>query len=92
MRSTECPYSLFCSHRSPATLSEIVNTELRFVFHWIQANKLSLHTHKTNFMLFRNSISSLPDQVLITSRSVIQVDSPKLIGVYNIESQLSWKV
>ena len=55
--------NIFLSHKNPNMLLDTLNYELNFVFEWIQANKLSLNLNKTNFMLFSNTLNTLPGQV-----------------------------
>ena len=44
--------NLFYSHKNIVTLFETVNNELYNINLWFQANKLSLNTKKTKFVLF----------------------------------------
>ena len=41
------------SHKDPNQLMEIVNTELKKLSSWFQANKLSINIKKSNFILFK---------------------------------------
>ena len=83
--------NLFYTHRDPAQLVSTLNTELINVANWIKANKLSLNLQKTNYMLFSNSITQLPNQVIFSETVMIkEVKSTKFLGI-TIDNKLSWK-
>ena len=69
----------------------MVNSELQKVTVWIQANRLSLNLQKTNYMIFSNSITSLPGDVQFNGVQLKQVSSTKFLGIY-IDSKLNWKI
>ena len=52
--------NIFLSHKNPNMLLDILKYELNCVFEWIQADKLSLNLNKTNFILFKNTLTTLP--------------------------------
>ena len=82
--------NLFYTHRDPAQLVSTLNTELINVANWIKANKLSLNLQKTNYMLFSNSITQLPNQVIFSETVIKEVKSMKFLGI-TIDDKLSWK-
>ena len=82
--------NLFASHKDPQTLLNTVNTELKSVYNWIKANKLSLNLSKTNYMLFSNTINNLPGPITINNTDINKVQSMKFLGVH-IDCKLSWK-
>ena len=45
--------SMLYSHRNLHALQQNVNTELKNVGHWLEANKLTLNISKPNFVIFR---------------------------------------
>ena len=45
---------------TPEKLAIKVNTELKFVQRWLDANKLSINTNKTNYMIFQSPGAALP--------------------------------
>ena len=81
--------SIFYSHRNPQTLLDTINTELIHVNEWIQANKLSLNIKKTNYMLFSNSLNSLPDHITFNQIQLTRVESTKFMGLF-IDEHLNW--
>ena len=56
--------NLFYSNKNPNTLVNVVNSELSKVTQWIRVNKLSLNLQKTKYMLFSNSIDTLPMDIM----------------------------
>ena len=44
--------NLFSSHKNLQTLESIINNELCNIHEWLCANRLSLNTYKTNYILF----------------------------------------
>ena len=62
--------NLFYTHRNLFTLVSTVNSELIGVSNWIKANKLSLNIEKTCFMLFSNSVISLPSDIVVDNLSI----------------------
>ena len=57
--------NLFFSHPDPNVLLRTINDELMNVTQWIRANKLSLNLQKTKFMLFSNSLETLPGDIIL---------------------------
>ena len=82
--------NLFYSHPDPNVLLRTVNCELKKVAEWIKANKLSLNLKKTKFMLFSNSLDSLPGNVIFDTTTLDEVSSIKFLGVC-VDNKLSWK-
>ena len=82
--------NIFFSHQDPHQLVQIVNTELNNVAKWIRANRLSLNLDKTNFMLFSNTLHTIPGNIIMNDLAINKVESTKFVGVM-IDDQLSWK-
>ena len=83
--------NLFFSHSNPNHLLNTINTELIQVSDWIKANKLSLNVQKTNYMIYSNTISSLPGNIIFDNIAIQKVNSTKFLGVI-IDNKLSWKL
>ena len=56
--------NLVCFDRSLKSLNNKINNDLRNLTHWLQANKISLHTGKTEYILF-NSHKPLDHDLVI---------------------------
>src|SRR5271163_5117453 len=74
-------------------LMSTVNLELMNVSNWFRANKLSLNTKKTNFILFGNK--RIPDTVEKFSVSIDgylleQVEHTKFLRIF-VDAKLNWK-
>ena len=73
----------------------MVNNELKKIYEWFNANKLSLNVGKTKYSLFHKAskTGNLPlllPKVLITDKEVERVGSIKFFGVL-LNEHLSWK-
>ena len=53
--------NLFFSHKNLQTLESIVNNELSNIHEWLCANRLSLNTNKTNYVLFHTVQKHITD-------------------------------
>ena len=82
--------SLFCKNSDINNLFSVCNRELENVNSWIIANKLSLNTDKTVFMLFsgKHRISTIPD-LFFAGASISHVEQTKFLGII-IDRKLSW--
>jgi hypothetical protein len=85
--------NLFFSCIDIKELFATVNMELAKVSDWFRANKLSLNTKKTNFILFGNK--HLPNVyktlcISIDGYKLEQVAHTKFLGVY-VDEKLTWK-
>ena len=79
--------SVFFSHRNPQTLLQTVNSDVTL---WIHANKLSLNLKKTNYMLYSNSLSILPGNVMFNGVEIERVSTFKFLGLH-IDEHFNWK-
>ena len=82
--------NLFFSHSDHKVLTDTVNNELKKISQWIRANKLSLNLQKTNYMLFSNSLDSLPSDIVFDNTPLQRVSHTKFLGVI-VDSKLSWR-
>ena len=72
-------------------ISKILNTELEKVNMLLKANKLTIHTKKTHYMMFhRTRIKHNTNiKILITNNIVDHINNTKCLGVI-IDSKLNW--
>ena len=90
--------SLLYANKNPRSLEAVVNKELASVCNWLMANKLSLNTKKSNFVIFRPYQKRLDFDVTIklfdhAKNSLIPLerkDYVKFLGIL-IDSNLTWK-
>ena len=60
---------------------------------WFEANKLTLNTSKSNFIIFRTSqskLDGLPDIINICGKDIYRTDRIKYLGIL-IDEHLTWK-
>ena len=60
--------NIFYSHKDQNYLMEIVNTELKKLSSWFQANKLSINIKKSNFILFKTKQNKTGKNLIYISR------------------------
>ena len=68
-----------------------INQEIKIIYSWVKANKLSLNIDKTKFMLFTpKRFSRAMDVLLINGKRIMEVSETKFLGVI-IDNKLNWK-
>jgi len=86
--------NLFYSAKTVVELESVLNDELKLLSVWFKANKLSLNTEKTSYIIFNKNVSSCANSthfsLLIDSASIKRVDYCKFLGVY-LDQNLNWK-
>ena len=62
-------------------------------YDWLYANKLSLNINKPHYMVFSNTVNSLPGHILINNVTLRQIECiyTKFLGLY-IDDDLSWNI
>ena len=73
-------------------LVKIVNTELRSLKKWLDANKLSLNVEKTNFMIFHSLYNRIDENPIIKigKKTIQRAKFVKFLGLL-LDENLSWK-
>ena len=69
-----------------------LNHELHMLSTWLKANKLSLNTDKTYYMIFHRARIKLPDTdypIIINNSSLSNIKNHKYLGVI-LDSKMSW--
>ena len=84
--------SLFFSHPNLNVIEDTVNAELGKISDWLIANKLTLNTKKSNFLLVhpRQRKPSRKINLSIDNEPLVETDHAKYLGVL-IDNNLSWK-
>ena len=83
--------NLFISGGDPNDLVNTMNKDMIKVIDWLRANKLTLNTDKTHFVLFRRQqkLSNLTQSLIISGQHIAQVKSTKFLGII-IDDSLKW--
>ena len=68
-----------------------MNTELRYVKRWLDANKLSLNIDKTNYIIFHSPGTKLPlnNTIKIGNKHIFKVNYIKFLGLL-LDEHLTW--
>ena len=84
--------NLFYSHDDLSYLNTIINSELDKLSIWLQTNKLSVNTNKSNYIVFkpRQRRQLLDLNLEINKCSMNQVSEVVFLGVI-LDEHLSWK-
>ena len=84
--------NLLYSNKNPKIIKKKMNQDLKFLFDWLCANRLSLNVAKTEFIIFRPPKMSLNDRIVLTLNRTKIFESRKLkyLGLI-IDDRLSWK-
>ena len=80
------------SSKNIKTLETVMNYELKSVSKWMNLNKLSLNTDKTQLIMFHSKYKSFVSESLsikFNGKKLIPVDSVKYLGMF-LDKHLSW--
>ena len=84
--------NLFCTGPNLKDIVYQINQEIRMIYLWVKANKLSLNIDKTYFMLFTpKRFPRNMDDIIIDGKQIIEVNETKFLGVI-IDNNLNWKL
>ena len=64
--------NLLFSNKNPKVMEKILNQELKSVFEWLCANRLSINVTKTEFIIFK------PPKRLLNQRIVLKLNGKKI--------------
>ena len=83
--------NLFISGGDPNDLVNKMNNQMIKVIDWLRANKLTLNTDNTHFVLFRRQqkLANLTQSLIISVQHIAQVKSTKFLGII-IDDSLQW--
>ena len=84
--------NIFFSHNDPNFLMELVNTELKKLSCWFQANKLSINVKKSNYIIFKTSQNrqKLDLHFSVNDTKIDRVTETLFLGVI-LDECLTWK-
>ena len=83
--------NILFSSKYPKEITKILNNELKLLFQWLCANRLSLNVAKTEFIVFRPPKRSLNQRIVLKLNGTKIFESPKIkyLGVI-LDSRLCW--
>jgi hypothetical protein len=84
--------NLLFSHKDPLVIQKTMNNELKYLFEWLCANRLSLNVAKTEFILFQPPGMTLEKRIILKlNRTKIHASFKiKYLGVI-LDHRLTWK-
>ena len=84
--------NLLFSHKYPNVIRKTMNKELKLLFDWLCANKLSLNVGKTEFIIFRPPKMKLQKRITLTLNrtEIYEYRKIKYLGLL-IDDRLTWK-
>ena len=83
--------NILCIADSLGSLVKKTKLDLKFLWHWLNANKISLNASKTEFLLFSHSSRNFnqPFKLSIGGKRIFESTSIKYLGI-NLDSDLKW--
>ena len=84
--------NLLIYDNSLKSLQKKVNIDLKFLCHWLNANKISLNASKTEYILFRPKHKSINFELKIklNGKKLYPSNYIKYLGIY-LDENLNWK-
>ena len=70
--------NLLFSHKDPSIIKKMMNDDLKSLFCWLCANRLSLNVSKTEFIIFRPPKMALEDRIVLTLNNTKIFESRKI--------------
>ncbi len=84
--------NLLCSDKDPYILRTKMNEDLRLIFQWLCANRLSLNVSKTEFLIFKPPKKCLPHRITLKLNGITLDESKKIKYLGTImDDRLCWK-
>ena len=83
--------NLLLSSNSIKDLRKKMNSDLKLIFEWLCANRLSLNTDKTEFLIFRPPKSNIQRVTLsLNQKTIFESNKIKYLGLI-LDNKLNWK-
>ena len=84
--------NLLYSNKDEKLLRKNINTDLRLIFQWLCANRLSVNVDKTEFIIFKSPRKALKERITLKLNGKTIFESRKLryLGLI-IDARLTWK-
>ena len=83
--------SIFLAHENLKYIENTLNTELRNVSNWLNANKLTLNASKSNYIIFHPAQKkSHAINLKINKKTLTEKQNSKYLGVI-LDNHISWR-
>ena len=84
--------NLLCLSNSIKTLNKLVNTDLKHLINWLNANKISLNVKKTEMIIFKSNQKKLEGdlKIKLCGKRLYPTETVKYLGI-KIDITLSWE-
>ena len=82
--------NLLLFDKSLKSLQKKVNVDLKLLCHWLNANKISLNSKKTEYLLFRNKKKVFNLKLKLNGQRLYPNQFIKYLGIY-LDENLNWK-
>ena len=84
--------NLLCLSNSIKKLNKLVNTDLKHLVNWLNANKISLNIKKTEMVIFKSNQKKFEGdlKIKLCGKRLYHTESIKYLGV-KIDTSLSWQ-
>ena len=85
--------TLLIDHSNYDSLIDQTNLEVKRLYKWFCANKLSMNKNKTNYIVFHSQNKRFPPnrkQVVLNNTPINEVDCIKFLGMH-LDKHLNWK-
>ena len=84
--------NLLYHHKNPKILRKHMNEDLKLLFNWLCANRLSLNVSKTEFIIFRPPRKTISERFTLSlnRNTIFESTKIKYLGVI-MDSKLTWK-
>ncbi len=70
--------NMLCNEKDPKTLRKNMNEDMKLVFEWLCANRLSINVSKTEFIVFKPPKKSLKERFTLKLNGVTLFESIKI--------------
>ena len=84
--------NLLCLTNSIKKMNKLVNADLKHLFNWLNANKISLNVKKTEMIIFKSKQKKLEGdlKIKLCGKRLYPTESVKYLGV-KIDANLTWQ-
>ena len=84
--------NMLCSDKDPKILRKKINEDLKLIFEWLCANRLSLNVSKTEFIIFKPPRKRLVKRITLKLNWTTLFESTKIkyLGII-MDDRLTWK-